>query len=254
MKDNSDTFESQLRTFSPNKMFDNSSIQLSEEATIRNSSSSNEVFLDGNNPAVFQEQKPLKKTFSTKICSTRLVLLNDRSKESFFELSMPKMQLGRATYNDIIIPDPCISAKHCIFEQRPNGVWLCDLNSANGTFVNGQLVSECHLKSGDIIRCGTSILKFEMNIKRPQLSNEHEKSLRDPPKKIPDEELKKSSQKQKTTSAVDLSFKHLLIKKNKSSDFINSNLRLFLFFVILATVILIVTLIYFFRVTWFAHS
>ncbi len=55
---------------------------------------------------------------------------------------------------DITLPDKRISRRHCLVEVRPEGVYVKDLNSTNGTFLNGEAISEAVLKDGDTLRVG----------------------------------------------------------------------------------------------------
>jgi pSer/pThr/pTyr-binding forkhead associated (FHA) protein len=63
--------------------------------------------------------------------------------------------VGRATGADFIIDAALISRVHCRLEIAPSGdLQVRDLNSTNGTFVNGERVEIAHLKSGDRLRVG----------------------------------------------------------------------------------------------------
>ncbi len=64
-------------------------------------------------------------------------------------------RLGRALDNDIHIPDTQTSRYHAIIEHRENGYVIRDLDSTNGTFVNGKRVDrEMELHIGDAITVG----------------------------------------------------------------------------------------------------
>ena len=71
--------------------------------------------------------------------------------------------VGRSSQCDLAIgSDDFASARHARFEPRPNGVWLFDLDSTNGTFVNGAKIAEPRLlKPGDLVRIGQTELRFE---------------------------------------------------------------------------------------------
>ena len=71
------------------------------------------------------------------------------------------LRLGRSSTCEISIPDPALSRTHCLAEVRDDGLWVTDLASANGTFVNGEQLgpeSRC-LQSGDRIAAGDSELQ-----------------------------------------------------------------------------------------------
>src|SRR5882762_3576241 len=74
----------------------------------------------------------------------------------------PIVNIGRADYNDLVVPDPSISTSHAKLQRR-EGVWvLVDLDSTNGTFVDGERVKgEAPLAPGATVRFGDVQLVFE---------------------------------------------------------------------------------------------
>jgi pSer/pThr/pTyr-binding forkhead associated (FHA) protein len=86
-----------------------------------------------------------------------------------FDLHQEYTHVGRATGNEISLPYPSISNRHCIFVLSGPDVVLRDLNSSNGTYVNNEAISEAILRPGDLIQIGTVQIKFEPGIKRPKL-------------------------------------------------------------------------------------
>ncbi|NLL18791.1 MAG: FHA domain-containing protein [Clostridia bacterium] len=52
-----------------------------------------------------------------------------------------KIRIGRAEQNQVVIDDPYVSAWHAQIEKRGDELWLLDLNSTNGTMVNGHRIS-----------------------------------------------------------------------------------------------------------------
>jgi len=71
--------------------------------------------------------------------------------------------IGRSTDNDMALgDDEFASARHARVEPRRDGVWVEDIGSTNGTFVNGIKVERPRkLAPGDIIRVGETDLRFE---------------------------------------------------------------------------------------------
>src|SRR5881409_1759102 len=74
----------------------------------------------------------------------------------------PVVNIGRADYNDLVVPDPSVSTSHAKLQRR-EGVWmLVDLDSTNGTFVDGEQVKgEAPLAPGANVRLGDVQLVFE---------------------------------------------------------------------------------------------
>jgi hypothetical protein len=80
------------------------------------------------------------------------------------ELDSSAVTLGRAEENDLVLDaDEFASVQHARIEPRRDGVWLEDLDSTNGTFVNGvKLTRPRKLASGDVIRVGETDLRYEL--------------------------------------------------------------------------------------------
>jgi hypothetical protein len=72
--------------------------------------------------------------------------------------------LGRGGQNDVKLDkDEFTSARHARIEPRRDGVWVEDVGSTNGTYVNGlRLTREHKLESGDIVRVGETELRYEV--------------------------------------------------------------------------------------------
>ena len=69
--------------------------------------------------------------------------------------------IGRATDNDIVIPDVLASRHHATLVPSPEGVKILDARSINGTFVNGTRVDEALLREGDVVTIGNVDLVFQ---------------------------------------------------------------------------------------------
>ncbi|HSQ23136.1 MAG TPA: FHA domain-containing serine/threonine-protein kinase [Pyrinomonadaceae bacterium] len=71
--------------------------------------------------------------------------------------------IGRSDTAHLYLPeDKFFSRHHCLLEIAPPRCFLRDLGSTNGTFVNGQRVSEAYLRSGDRIQGGQTVLQVEV--------------------------------------------------------------------------------------------
>ena len=83
-------------------------------------------------------------------------------KDRRFSVSAAGLRLGRSSSCEIAISDPALSRNHCLFELREeDSLWITDLASANGTFVNGEELgsNSRRLGLGDVIQVGESELK-----------------------------------------------------------------------------------------------
>ena len=89
---------------------------------------------------------------------------------SVYELKAEYTHVGRASGNEVPLADPSVSNRHCIFILHGSDVVLRDLNSSNGTMVNGQHISEVALRPGDGIQIGVVEVKFEPAVRRPKLT------------------------------------------------------------------------------------
>lgn len=88
------------------------------------------------------------------------------------------IHVGRNPTNEIFIDDPSISSRHCLFMKVGHDILIRDLNSTNGTLVNGTPATETTLHIGDIIKLGRIMIRFESGIKRPKLSPVDKKTMR----------------------------------------------------------------------------
>jgi pSer/pThr/pTyr-binding forkhead associated (FHA) protein len=79
------------------------------------------------------------------------------------DLDSHPITLGRGVTNDVPLPgDEYASTRHARIEPRRDGIWVEDIGSTNGTFVNGiRLTRERRLAAGDIVRVGETDLRFE---------------------------------------------------------------------------------------------
>jgi pSer/pThr/pTyr-binding forkhead associated (FHA) protein len=90
----------------------------------------------------------------------RLVLNCEGVDPVTHELARDFVMIGRAPSNQIVIDHPTVSAEHAALLRVGDFYWLKDLNSTNGTQINGVLVTDGKLKDGDTIRLGSVIAVF----------------------------------------------------------------------------------------------
>ncbi|MCG8653348.1 MAG: GGDEF domain-containing protein [Pirellulales bacterium] len=75
-------------------------------------------------------------------------------------LEADQFTVGRDALADLVVPDHSVSRRHAELVRHELGFFVRDLGSTNGTFVNGQLVEEQQLNSGDTIRFGSFLFRF----------------------------------------------------------------------------------------------
>ena len=68
--------------------------------------------------------------------------------------------IGRAPSNHIVVDHPAVSAQHALLLRVRDSYWLMDLNSTNGTQINGVLVTDAEVKDGDKVRFGSVVAVF----------------------------------------------------------------------------------------------
>jgi pSer/pThr/pTyr-binding forkhead associated (FHA) protein len=80
-----------------------------------------------------------------------------------FELDSRALTVGRGTQNDVSIDgDEFASARHVRIEPRRDGVWVSDIGSTNGTYVNGMRIDRPRkLARGDVVRVGETELRYD---------------------------------------------------------------------------------------------
>lgn len=80
------------------------------------------------------------------------------------ELASAEAQVGKGPRNDIVIADPAVSTTHSLIKLEADGYLLTDLGSRNGTYLNGERISEPRrLNHGDVIGMGLSKLTFRLS-------------------------------------------------------------------------------------------
>ena len=68
--------------------------------------------------------------------------------------------VGRSSDLDMVLVEDMVSRKHARIAMQQDQIWIEDLGSTNGTFVNGEKIKRARLKEGDRVLIGTSILKL----------------------------------------------------------------------------------------------
>ena len=90
----------------------------------------------------------------------RLVLSIDGQELAEYNMSKERYTIGRLPDNDIRIDNPAVSGHHALIINILNDSFLEDLNSTNGTYVNGKIVKKHAMQHGDVITVGHHALRF----------------------------------------------------------------------------------------------
>ncbi|HZD30708.1 MAG TPA: FHA domain-containing protein, partial [Candidatus Angelobacter sp.] len=90
----------------------------------------------------------------------RIVAISGPLKGQEFQFTDGRVTVGREPSNTVAPPDSAVSRRHCVVELNDGHARVTDLESHNGTFVNGIPVSQRELIHGDILRIGLNELIF----------------------------------------------------------------------------------------------
>lgn len=90
----------------------------------------------------------------------KLILYPGKDQTFTYPIEKSEVTLGRASENDLSLPDKSISRKHAVLRKTLRGYLLKDLESYNGTFINGSRITEHILKHGDRVSMGAIAMVF----------------------------------------------------------------------------------------------
>jgi pSer/pThr/pTyr-binding forkhead associated (FHA) protein len=76
------------------------------------------------------------------------------------QLTKDRTSLGRRPYNDVVIDNLAVSGEHAVLQMSGSEVYLEDLNSTNGSYVNGKAVKKQQLMHGDTVEIGKYKIKY----------------------------------------------------------------------------------------------
>jgi pSer/pThr/pTyr-binding forkhead associated (FHA) protein len=107
----------------------------------------------------------------------RLVLSMNNQVLAEYNMSKERYTIGRLPDNDVRIDNPAVSGHHSLVINILNDSFLEDLNSTNGTYVNGKLVKKHALQHGDVITIGHHQLRFVDEQVEPAGADEFEKTM-----------------------------------------------------------------------------
>jgi pSer/pThr/pTyr-binding forkhead associated (FHA) protein len=76
------------------------------------------------------------------------------------QLTKDRTSLGRRPYNDIVIDNMAVSGEHAVLQMSESEAYIEDLNSTNGTYVNGKTVKKQLLQNDDIVEIGKYKIQY----------------------------------------------------------------------------------------------
>src|SRR5512137_381809 len=117
----------------------------------------------------------------------RLVLHLDGQVLAEYNMSKERYTIGRLPDNDIRIDNAAVSGHHALVINILNDSFLEDLNSTNGTYVNGKLIKKHALQHGDVITVGHHQLRF---VEDDEQQDEFQKTMVIQPSSRPVEQVR----------------------------------------------------------------
>jgi pSer/pThr/pTyr-binding forkhead associated (FHA) protein len=107
----------------------------------------------------------------------RLILSLDNQVLAEYNMTKERYTVGRLPDNDVRIDNPAVSGHHSLIINILNDSFLEDLNSTNGTYVNGKLIKKHALQHGDVITIGHHQLRFSDHQAHETEQDEFEKTM-----------------------------------------------------------------------------
>ena len=107
----------------------------------------------------------------------RLILSLDNQVLAEYNMSKERYTIGRLPDNDVRIDNPAVSGHHSLIINILNDSFLEDLNSTNGTYVNGKLIKKHALQNGDVITIGHHQMRFSDQEANQPEQDEFEKTM-----------------------------------------------------------------------------
>ena len=107
----------------------------------------------------------------------RLILSLDSQVLAEYNMNKERYTIGRLPDNDVRIDNPAVSGHHALIINILNDSFLEDLNSTNGTYVNGKLIKKHALQHGDVITCGHHQMRFVDSQASDNEPDEFEKTM-----------------------------------------------------------------------------
>jgi pSer/pThr/pTyr-binding forkhead associated (FHA) protein len=138
----------------------------------------------------------------------RLMLSLDGQVLAEYNMNKERYTIGRLPDNDIRIDNPAVSGHHSLIINILNDSFLEDLNSTNGTYVNGKLIKKHAMQHGDVITVGHHQLRFVDSGEADTEQDEFEKTMVITPSSQGEDRIRRVGQ------AVDQAAKAVAAKRN----------------------------------------
>jgi pSer/pThr/pTyr-binding forkhead associated (FHA) protein len=132
----------------------------------------------------------------------RLVLSLDGQVMAEYNMNKERYTIGRLPDNDIRIDNAAVSGHHSLIINILNDSFLEDLNSTNGTYVNGKLIKKHALQHGDVVTVGHHQLRF---VEDDEAQDEFEKTMVIQPSSRPVEKVRAAHEQVERASPAQLS-------------------------------------------------
>ncbi|MDB4967315.1 MAG: sigma54 specific transcriptional regulator, Fis family [Myxococcales bacterium] len=116
-----------------------------------------------------QSEQPPRTRVSTEgvaaravhLTQCKLVVLKGSQRGKEFVISGDVIRIGKVEGNDLVLPEETVSRVHCEILRDAKGHLLRDLQSTNGTFLDGAEIREAYIRAGSVITIGAVQLKFQ---------------------------------------------------------------------------------------------
>jgi pSer/pThr/pTyr-binding forkhead associated (FHA) protein len=120
----------------------------------------------------------------------RLILSLDGQVLAEYNMTKERYTLGRLPDNDVRLDNPAVSGHHALIINILNDSFLEDLNSTNGTYVNGKLIKKHALQHGDVVTIGLHHLRFVDSQDEAEEGDEFERTMVIGPGQISEDRLR----------------------------------------------------------------
>ena len=132
----------------------------------------------------------------------RLILSLDGSVLAEYNMTKERYTLGRLPDNDVRVDNAAVSGHHALIINILNDSFLEDLNSTNGTYVNGKLIKKHALQHGDVITIGHHHLRYVDSQVEGTEPDEFERTMVIGPGQVDEERLRQAAQSSAAPAAA----------------------------------------------------